>query len=100
MSTMRRDQKPTHFRWVIIVLLFIITTFNYIDRASISYAMAMIAREFQIDDLHMGFILGAFGVGYICTTLLGGIATDRYGPKITLVLSVLAWSCSLLFLGL
>jgi sugar phosphate permease len=69
----------SHFRWVIIFLLFAITIINYIDRASISYAIWKIAPLFHLNNGQIGLILGAFGIGYVVTTFLGGIAVDLYG---------------------
>lgn len=91
--------KISHFRWVIISLIFFITITNYIDRASISYAIDDIQTLFGLDDNKVGLILGAFGIGYAITTFLGGIAVDRYGAKKTLFISVLLWSFAVIFSG-
>lgn len=89
----------SNFRWVIIALLFFITVVNYIDRASISYAIHFIASTFNLNDDEIGLILGAFGIGYLLTTLLGGIWVDRYGSKTTLLFAVLFWSVSMFFIS-
>jgi ACS family hexuronate transporter-like MFS transporter len=81
----------TNFRWVIVTLLFLITFINYVDRASISYAIDNIAIEFHLSDWQIGLVLGAFGVGYVFTTLLGGIAADKFGAKKTLIVSIFFW---------
>lgn len=94
------NQLPkTKFRWAIIGLLFFITVVNYIDRSSISYAIHFISSTFNLDDTQVGLILGAFGIGYVLTTFLGGIWVDRYGAKTTLAWSVLFWCVSMLFIG-
>ena len=91
--------KTSRFRWVIILLLFTITATNYIDRSAISYAINEIASQFQLDDAHIGLILGAFGIGYLITTFVGGITVDRYGPKSTMVIAVIVWSLATLVTG-
>lgn len=88
------------FRWVIVTLLFAITVINYIDRSAISYAAPDITAEFGLTAAQMGLILGAFGVGYFVTTLVGGIATDRFGAKIVMGLAALAWTLSIGLTGL
>ena len=84
-------QGRTNFRWVVIALLFIITFINYIDRASIAYAIDGIKSEFHLDQYKIGLILGAFGIGYTFTTFLGGLAADHIGAKRTLALASLFW---------
>ncbi len=93
-------QKRTHFRWTIIAILFFITIINYIDRASIGYAINTIAREFNFSSETMGMILGAFGLGYIFTTFIGGLAADKYGVKRTLIISTLFWGVATALTGL
>jgi predicted MFS family arabinose efflux permease len=50
---------------------------NYIDRAAISYAIPLIERDLHLSPADTGAILGAFGLGYAITTLVGGFAVDR-----------------------
>ncbi len=90
----------TNFRWIVVTLLFFITIINYIDRASISYAIDSIAHEYHLSHNQIGLILGAFGIGYTFTTFLGGIAADRYGARHTLMWSTLFWGVSTALIGL
>ena len=69
----------TRYRLFIIFLLFAITVVNYIDRAAISYAIPLIQRDLGLSPADTGTILGAFGIGYALSTLIGGFAVDRYG---------------------
>jgi MFS transporter, ACS family, aldohexuronate transporter len=89
----------TQFRWIIIGLIFFITLINYIDRASISFAIGDISQELQLNASQQGLILGAFGIGYIITTFFGGIAVDRFGSRIVLLICVFLWSIATLFTG-
>ena len=91
--------KTTNHRWIVICLLFVITAINYIDRSSISYAITAISDEFTIDSRDIGLILGAFGIGYVFTTLIGGICADLYGAKKTFLISIFFWSLALVFTG-
>ena len=86
---------PTKFRWFIIFLLFAITVVNYIDRAAISYAIPLMQRELGLSPADTGAILGAFGLGYAATTLIGGFAVDRYGARLVLTAAALLWSLSI-----
>jgi len=92
--------RASRFRWVVIGLLFFITVVNYIDRSAISYAVDDIAGVFDLSARSVGLILGAFGIGYLVTTFLGGIWTDRYGARKTLFLASLLWSLAIGATGL
>jgi ACS family hexuronate transporter-like MFS transporter len=86
---------PTKFRWFIIFLLFAITVVNYVDRAAISYAIPLMERDLGLSPADTGAILGAFGLGYAVTTLIGGFAVDRYGARLVLTVAALLWSLSI-----
>jgi MFS family permease len=83
------------FRWIIVFLLFLITIFNYIDRAAISFAIGQITAEFHFDASAAGLVLGAFGIGYFITTFLGGIAVDRWGTRKVLLIAAVLWSIAM-----
>lgn len=90
----------SRFRWVVVALIFFITVINYVDRVAISYAMHGINTEFGFSASEAGLILGAFGVGYMVTTFLGGIWADYYGAHLTLLAASLLWSLSIGMTGL
>jgi ACS family hexuronate transporter-like MFS transporter len=85
----------TRYRWFIVFLLFAITVVNYIDRAALSYAIPMIQRDLGLSPAETGDILGAFGLGYAITTLIGGFAVDRYGARLVLTIAAVLWSLSI-----
>src|SRR3981189_3388466 len=85
----------TRYRWFIIFLLFAITVVNYIDRAAISYAIPLMQRDLGLSPADTGIILGAFGLGYAITTLIGGFAVDRYGARVVLAVAAILWSLSI-----
>jgi len=92
--------RATRFRWVVIALIFFITVVNYVDRAALSYAVHGISVEFGFSAAEAGRILGAFGLGYIVTTFLGGLWADHYGARRTLFVASLVWSVSIGMTGL
>ena len=92
------SEPATRFRWV--VMLTAIILINYIDRSAISYAMGPMAKELGLSEFQKGLILGAFGIGYAVTTLIGGILVDRFGARIVLALSVIFWSAATAITGI
>lgn len=99
-SSARPLRDITHFRWVVVGLLFAITVINYIDRTALSFGIHQIAQDYGFDDRAVGLILGAFGLGYFVTTLVGGVAVDRFGARSVLIVAAIAWSLAMLGTGL
>lgn len=90
----------THFRWVVIVLLFAITIVNYLDRSALSFALTDISAEFHLGPTLLGYILGAFGIGYLVSTGIGGFVTDQRGPRVVFTFVTIFWSLSMVMTGL
>src|SRR4029453_8701016 len=86
---------PTRFRWFVVFLLFAITIVNYIDRAAISYAIPLIQRQLGFSPAESGAILGAFGLGYAITTLLGGFSVASWGAHFCLTAAAVLWSLAI-----
>ena len=51
--------------------MLMLITINYIDRASISVAMPMISKEFDLDPATQGFILSSFFLTYALMQMPG-----------------------------
>jgi MFS transporter, ACS family, hexuronate transporter len=96
----RLQMRPTRFRWFVIFLLFAISMVNYIDRAAISYSIPRIEHDLGLSPTDAGGILGAFGLGYAITTLIGGFVVDRFGSRIVLAIAAVLWSLSIGATGL
>ncbi|WP_084777094.1 MFS transporter [Massilia sp. WF1] len=73
-------------------MLFVITTINYADRATISIAAPGIRKELGLDAIQMGFVFSAFAWSYVLAQLPGGWLLDRFGSKITYFFSIFLWS--------
>jgi ACS family hexuronate transporter-like MFS transporter len=87
------------FRWVIVLLLFSVTVLNYIDRSAIAFAANEIQSELGLSAGQLGLILGAFGIGYILSTLFGGMAVDKIGSRFALTACLLVWSLAIGWTG-
>ncbi|HEX7649385.1 MAG TPA: MFS transporter [Noviherbaspirillum sp.] len=86
-------------RWAVLAILFIITTINYADRATISIAGPEIKKAFGLSAVEMGYIFSAFAWSYVLAQLPGGWLLDRFGSKVTYFFSILLWSLFTLFQG-
>ncbi|HEX7933521.1 MAG TPA: MFS transporter [Paraburkholderia sp.] len=73
-------------------MVFIVTVFNYVDRATLSIAAPSMRHELGFDALTMGIAFSAFGWAYTGMQIPGGLILDRLGARLVLGLSLLAWS--------
>jgi ACS family glucarate transporter-like MFS transporter len=86
-------------RWTILTMLFIVTTINYADRASISIAGPEIRKALGLSPIEMGFVFSAFAWSYVLAQLPGGWLLDRFGSKITYFFSIFLWSLFTMLTG-
>ncbi|MBK0033505.1 MFS transporter [Erwinia sp. S43] len=81
-----------NLRWTIVLLLFLVYMINYLDRVALSLTVPMIEKDLMLNAEEFGLIFGSFFFGYAIFNFVGGLATDRFGPTITLGVAVGMWS--------
>ena len=79
-------------RWQVVSLLAIVAALTYVDRLNLGIAGPHILEELRLDNQQMGFILGAFSLGYAVFHIPGGWLADRYGARRILAVAVLWFS--------
>jgi len=89
----------SHYRWIIVSLIFFITLVNFIDRSAISFVIEPLKREFHFTDTQFGMILSAFGLGYVLLTAFGGWLVDLWGARYVWPLAAIGWSLCVGLLG-
>lgn len=94
------EPKKSHFRWVIVSLLFLATAINYADRTVLSIAGPDIVRSLHLNSVSMGYIFSAFGWSYVLSQLPGGWLLDRFGSRKIYAMSIFLWSLITLATGL
>ncbi|MEH2922488.1 MFS transporter [Samsonia erythrinae] len=92
-------QKRTNARYWIVVMLFIVTSFNYGDRATLSIAGSAMSKEIGLDAVGMGYIFSAFSWAYVIGQIPGGWLLDRFGSKRVYFWSIFTWSMFTLLQG-
>lgn len=78
--------------WFTVFLLFLVYGINYLDRVALSIVAPIVQTDLGIDAAQMGLVFSTFFVGYALFNFIGGLASDRLGPKLVYVLSVGLWS--------
>ncbi|AWB07806.1 MFS transporter (plasmid) [Azospirillum humicireducens] len=91
--------KPTHVRYLIVLMLFILTAVNYADRATLSIAGPAASKQLGLDAVAMGYVFSAFGWAYVLAQLPGGWLLDRFGSKTIYFFSLITWSIFTLMQG-
>jgi D-galactonate transporter len=84
--------KRTKVRYAILLLIFLITTFNYADRATLSVTGSAMRAEFGLDAIRMGYIFSAFSWAYVLSQLPAGWLLDRFGARRVYAASIFLWS--------
>jgi ACS family glucarate transporter-like MFS transporter len=84
--------RRTHVRWTIVTVLFLVTTINYADRATLSITASAISKQYGIGTVTMGYLFSAFGWSYVLAQLPGGWILNRFGARQTYLWSLVLWS--------
>ena len=81
-----------NIRWLILIMVFIATGLNFLDRQVLSITIIKIQKEFNLNDVQYGMINTSFLISYALMFTIGGRLTELFGGKIGLGFSVLIWS--------
>lgn len=79
-------------RWMIASLLGVGVIVNYFDRVILTVAAPAIQKDFAIDSLTVGLLLGAFGWTYGALQIPVGLLLDRYGVRRVMTISIVLWA--------
>lgn len=83
---------PTQIRWRIVALVAFVTGLTYMDRLNLGIVAKNFQEEFKFTPQTMGWILGAFSLGYAWFHLPGGWLADRFGARRILAAAILWFS--------
>src|ERR1700748_3960191 len=86
------EARRSRVRLFIVAMLFLVTTVNYADRATLSIAGPALSKELHLDPVAMGWIFSAFGWSYVAAQVPGGLLVDRFGSKWVYAFSIMIWS--------
>jgi ACS family hexuronate transporter-like MFS transporter len=89
-------QAPTsgagRYRWLIVGLLFVATTVNYVDRTMLGLLAPGLEKELGWSENDYGNIVVAFQFAYAMGFLLMGWLIDRFGPKVGYAIAICIWT--------
>jgi ACS family hexuronate transporter-like MFS transporter len=85
-------KKISHLRWIIIGLIALATTINYIDRQAISVVAPVISKEFNLSNQDYSWLPFWFLFAYSLMQIFSGRLIDIIGTKRGFSLSIIWWS--------
>jgi MFS transporter, ACS family, glucarate transporter len=92
--------KPTHVRYLIVLMLFAASAFSYGDRVALSITGTAMAKDIHMNALRLGYLFSGFSWAYVAGQLPAGGLLDAYGSKRVYGLSILCWSICAALVGL
>ncbi len=79
-------------RYTILLLLFLLSLVNYIDRVNISITAPVMMPELGWDTALFGVVFSAFVLGYAAFMIPSGLLADTWSPKALLAVACFGWS--------
>jgi ACS family hexuronate transporter-like MFS transporter len=89
--------KIKNYRWIIVTLIFLATTINYIDRQIIGLLKPVLEVEFSWSETDFAHIVMAFTAAYAIGLLVIGRLIDRIGTRLGYALIICMWSIAGMF---
>lgn len=83
---------PTHVRYGVLILTFLVAFVMYMDRTCIGIAAPTLMHEFGLNKIQMGWAASAFNAAYTFFQVPAGWMADRYGPRVILGVAIAWWS--------
>jgi len=79
-------------RWVVLALLLVVTSINYLDRLLLSVLAPVLRDDFHFSERLYGYVNGSFQIFYAFGFLASGVLLDRFGVKKGLAAGAVLWS--------
>jgi ACS family hexuronate transporter-like MFS transporter len=89
--------KIKNYRWIIVALIFLATTINYIDRQIIGLLKPLLEVEFNWTETDFAHIVMAFTAAYAIGLLVIGRLIDKIGTRTGYALIICMWSIAGMF---
>lgn len=87
----------TNKRWIVVVLIFLATSINYLDRSVLGVAGPSMMKDLHLDKIQFGVLGSAFFWTYALMQIPVGVLVDKIGPRAIYAVAIIWWSvCSVL----
>lgn len=92
-ATTQELRTATGYRWLILFFAWLTFLLSFVDRLTWGNAAVKVGASLGLPIAALGVFVTAFYVGYVVFNVLGGLASDRIGGRLTL-------ACSMTVLGI
>jgi MFS family permease len=89
--------RVTHIVLGLLCLMYFIT---YLDRVNVSTAAVGFAKDFNFNKTEIGLVFSAFAYPYLIFQIIGGLISDRFGARRTLILCGCIWAGATVLTGM
>ncbi|PWW43471.1 MULTISPECIES: MFS transporter [Paenibacillus] len=96
---MSKIMQSKHFKYIVLVLLFLGWCLGNLDRFVINYAIVGITQDLGLSASAQGVILSSFFLGYAIMQIPGGALADRFGYRKVILVSLFSWSVFTILTG-
>src|SRR5438105_5063591 len=88
------EASPARAAWLVVALLMPVAALNYLDRQMLATMKLSVMHDVPsiLKDENWGLMLGQFKWVYAFLSPVGGYVADRFGRRLTICGSLLAWS--------
>ncbi len=84
-------------RWMVLLTLFLVTCFGYLDRQTLSVLAPVLREEFNMSNTDYSTVLNFYFLAYTIMYAVGGRIMDKLGTYIGMALAVLVWATAGVF---
>src|SRR5579875_527014 len=84
--------QTSYYKWIIVVLLWIVSFFNYADRSAITAIFPILKADYHFTDAELGLLGSSFLWVYACSAPFVGFLGDRFKRKTIIVSGLVVWS--------
>jgi len=92
-------EKKSSFRWVILLMIFIVYTIAGADRANIGVVIPYIKKDFGLTNTDIGSMASLFYIGYALIQIPTGYLFSKFGVSKLFGISMLLTSAATWFIG-
>lgn len=99
-TTTSRSRTINRTRMIVVGMLLLAGTINYVDRSTLSIANHDVSTDLGLNSTEMGLVFSVFSWAYAFAQLPAGPLLDRLGARMVLGLGLIVWSTAQLLAGL
>jgi len=88
-----------HRRWIVVIVLFLLSMINYLDRQTLSVLAPTLRAKLHFGLVEYSYVVASFLAAYAIGYASFGPLIDRFGVRRTLSVAVVFWSVSAMFHG-